>query len=104
VVGRYLIKQPDGRLAIYSEGVESWVQQDLTVEDYVSYCVGLAVREAERDARLRAAEVLDANCDLAMSLSFAEANATAKANGHEVLPGPLDEKLYAEMMDQRGDC
>jgi hypothetical protein len=99
MVGRYLIKQPDGRLAIYSDGVDAWLQQDLTADEYVAYRIAQAAKEAERDARLRATEVLAA--DYGIEMSFAEANATAKAHGHEVLPGPLDEKLYAEMMMER---
>jgi len=93
-MARQIIKQPDGRYAVFSFGTDRWVAWDLTREDYIER----RVAEAESEARASAARLLDeidASGGAAGGLgwTFAEANAVSKRSGGVVLAGPVDEEL-----------
>lgn len=94
-MGRVLIRQPDGLYAVFSSGTDRWIAVNLTREQYIERQALLAAQEA----RVEAARLLD-GVDAGRVYSgytFAEANARSKAFGGEVLPGPLDEELAAEI-------
>ena len=50
-MGSQIIRQPDGRLAIFSTVSESLVAVDLDDEQVVAWFIGEAVERAEHDAR-----------------------------------------------------
>jgi hypothetical protein len=86
-MGRQLIKQPDGLYAVFSSGTDRWVAVNLTREEYIERCAGLAALEA----RVEAARLLD-DVDAGLvygGYTFDEANAESAANGGEDLSGKL---------------
>ena len=104
-MGHQVIKQPDGLYAIFSSVVDSWIVYDATRQDVIDYYV----EQAEKDTREKVRRILDAVDDdprkayYQFAMTFAEANATSKAHGGEVLDGPVDEKLLAELTAAWGD-
>jgi hypothetical protein len=86
-VGRSVIKQPDGRYAVFSTGTDRWLAWDLTREQYAERCVKLAVTEALADAT-RLLDDVD-NGTYCAGYTFEEANAESAANGGEDLSGKL---------------
>jgi hypothetical protein len=95
-MARYLIKQPDGRLALFSDGVNAWLRWDMSPDDVVDYYAERAAESARQAAWRDIEEVLSGEiCGFAVT--FAEANARHKASGYRPLPGPVDEELYAEL-------
>jgi hypothetical protein len=105
-MGRQVIKQPDGLYAIFSSITDTWIVYDATRQEIVDYYVEVAVKDAKRDA-LRVLDAVDENPRKAyyqFTMTFAEANATSKAHGGELLPGPVDEKLLAELTTAWGNA
>lgn len=92
-----IIKQPDGKLAIFSHGVDSWIRGDMTAEDVGEYYASRAADNARASAleTARAALAGEPGAGLGM-YTFAELNAIARKHGHEPLPGPVDEKMLRE--------
>jgi hypothetical protein len=104
-MGHQVIKQPDGRYAIFSSVVDSWIVYDATRQDVIDYYVEKAAEDARRSAT-RTLDLIEedprkAYCQFTMT--FAEANATSKHSGGEVLDGPVDEKVLAELAAAWGD-
>jgi hypothetical protein len=98
-MGYQIVKQPDGRLAIFSDGMDCWLRWDMNAAE----CAEWFAKRAADSARISAAHQIDLvladspfayGCD---AYTFAELNATSKASGHEVLDGPVDEKTYARL-------
>ena len=86
-MGRQIIRQPDGRYALFSTGTDRWVAWDLTREQYIDR----RAEEAAREARADAAELLD-DVDAGLvyaGYTFEEANAESVENGGEDLSGKL---------------
>jgi hypothetical protein len=84
-MGRSVIKQPDGRYAVFSTGTDCWVAVNLTREEYIERQSLLAAQEA----RVAAARLLD-DVDAGLVYSgytFEEANAESAAHGGEDLSG-----------------
>lgn len=101
-MGHQIVKQPNGKLAIYSDGVSGWLRSNMTVDDVAEYYAERAAKDARDSARKTAELVINDKARKAyyqFTETFAACNAHAKASGHEVLPGPVDEKLYAELMN-----
>lgn len=77
-MGRQVIKQPDGRLAIWSSNSDTWVVVDAEPEEVVDYFVQHAARDARRSAEATVAAVVedrprDVYYQFAMSFEEAEA-------------------------------
>ena len=86
-MGRQIIRQPDGRYALFSTGTDRWVAWDLTGEQYIER----RVEEAAREARADAARLLD-DTDAGLvyaGYTFEEANAASVEHGGEDLSGKL---------------
>jgi hypothetical protein len=84
-MGRSVIKQPDGRYAVFSSGTDTWVAANLTREQYIEWRAEQAVREARADAawlldRMDEGEVYG-------WYTFEEANAESVEHGGEDLSG-----------------
>jgi hypothetical protein len=105
-MGHQIIKQPDGRYAIFSSVVDSWIVYDATRQDVIDYYVKKAAKEAKRDAKRTLDLIEEDPCKAyyQFAMTFAEANATSKAHGGEVLDGPVDEKVLAELTAAWGDA
>lgn len=58
-MGQQIIMQPDGKLAIFSSVVDTWVVSDATPDDIVLYFSELGRADAERNARRQVEAVLD---------------------------------------------
>jgi len=86
-MGRQIIRQPDGRYALFSTGTDRWVAWDLTREQYIDR----RAEEAAREARADAARLLD-DTDAGLvyaEYTFEEANAESVEHGGEDLSGKL---------------
>jgi hypothetical protein len=104
-VGHQVIKQPDGRYAIFSSFTDTWIVYDATRQDVIDYYVEKATEDAKRDTA-RTLDLIEESPRKAyyqFAMTFAEANAESKASGGEVLDGPVDEKLLAELTAAWGD-
>jgi hypothetical protein len=105
-MARQIIKQPDGRYAVFSTGTDRWISFNMTRQGLIEQ----AEQQAAQDARARTAALLD-EVDAAQDVhevypygwTFAEANAHSKDSGGIVLDGPVDEQLLEEFAAQRGD-
>jgi hypothetical protein len=98
-MGHQVIKQPDGKYAIFSSFTDTWIVYDATRQDVIDYYAEKAAKDA-REAAARLLDDVDENPRKAyfqFAMTFAEANAQSKASGGEVLDGPVDEKLLAEL-------
>jgi hypothetical protein len=90
-----VIKQPDGKLAIFSSETDSWEAWNLTPRKAAKWFAGQAAQEAGA----RAQRVIDAVLhgeppySRQAALTFAEANARSRHYGGEVLDGPVDAEL-----------
>jgi inosine/xanthosine triphosphate pyrophosphatase family protein len=95
-----VIKQPDGKLAVFSSYSDTWVCWDGTPDEVVEYFAEKAANDARKSARETVEHVMadqprEAYYQFAMT--FAEANARSRHYGGEVLEGPVDAELLAEM-------
>lgn len=101
-MGHQIIKQPDGRLAIYSDGVDNgcWLRWDMSEEDVVEYYAERAAKSARESARRTVRHVVQDEPRKAyyqFTMTFAEANAHNKVwHGDQGPEGPVDEKTYWE--------
>jgi hypothetical protein len=57
-MGYQVIKQPDGKLAIFSSYTDSWAEKDLLPADVINFFADIAESEARRDATKIVANVL----------------------------------------------
>jgi hypothetical protein len=55
-VGHQIIRQPDGKLAVFSSVVDDWILFDASPEELLDYYAGKAAAAARRDTQ----QVLDA--------------------------------------------
>jgi len=108
-MGFQVIKQPDGRLAVFSSYSDCWAVWDGSREEVAGWfaeqenATGLT-----RDAVLRKIDlVLSGDAVKAYgrpwTMDFAAANAKSKYHGGEVLEGPLDEGLLAFLEEPLDD-
>lgn len=105
-MGHQIVKQPDGRLAIFSDGVNDWLVWDATPDEIVEYYAKRAADSARDSARRTVEAVME---DRAREVycqfveTFAHLNAIAKATGSTEGPdGPVDEDVLREWHEVRG--
>jgi hypothetical protein len=99
-VGHQIIKQPDGKYAIYSTGVDAWIFYDGTAEEVVDFYVEKAEKEARRHTQ-EILDLLDENPKRAyfqFTMTFEEADAASAAGQGKTL-----EQLRAEEEDYDPD-
>jgi hypothetical protein len=101
-MGHQVIKQPNGLLAIYSDGVDAWLRWDMTPKQVEKYYARRAYKEAKQAAHRTVAAVMADNPREAyyqFTMTFAEANAHSRAGqgGDEGPEGPVDEALYQKL-------
>lgn len=105
-MGHQIVKQPDGRLAIFSDGVDAWIVWDATPDEIVEYYAERAAESARDSARRTVDNVINDDprksyCQF--TATFAELNAVHKATGQTEGPdGPVDEATLREWYEQRG--
>jgi hypothetical protein len=95
-----VIKQPDGKLAIFSSYSDSWACWDGSPEEVVDWFAERAAADARKSAQTVVNAVLADTPQTVyyqFALTFAEANAHSKSGGGEVLEGPVDPVLLAEL-------
>ena len=99
-MGTQIIRQPDGRLAIMDWDT-GWAAWDGTPEEVVEWYAARAAEESRDTIRRRIAAVLAGDPERVYgrqwTLTFAEAQAHSQHVGGEVLDGPLDADLLAEL-------
>ena len=86
-MGRCVIRQPDGRYAVFSTGTDRWIATDMTRDQYIEWRVKRAAQEARADAA-RLLDDLDAGLVYA-GYTFEEANAESVEHGGEDLSGKM---------------
>ncbi len=101
-MGHQIIKQPNGNLAIYSDGVGAWLRWDMTPKQVEKYYARRAYKEAKRAAHEAVEAVMDdrpREVYAQFTMTFEEANAHSRAGqgGDEGPEGPMDEALYEEL-------
>lgn len=109
-MGHQIVKQPDGRLAIFSDGNDGgcWIRWDMTVVEVGDYYAGRAADSA-RESALRTARLVSQDKASEAYYQFTETfdklNATSKYNGHTVLDGPVSQKRLDDLaaMDAEWD-
>jgi hypothetical protein len=77
-MGHQIIKQPDGRLAVFSSVVDDWIIRDATQQELEDYYAGEAATKARKDTRRVCEAVLAGNARSVyyqFAMSFAEAEA-----------------------------
>lgn len=77
-MGHQIIRQPDGKLAVYSSGVDAWMIVDSSPEELLDYYAERAADDARRSARRTIDAVLaDAPQQVyyQFAMTFDEANA-----------------------------
>jgi hypothetical protein len=87
-VGHQVIKQPDGRLAIFSDGVEDWIITDATQQEIEDYYADKAADRARESARETCEAVLAGNasniyCQFTMTYEGAMRRSRIHAKGTE---------------------
>lgn len=101
-MGHQIIKQPDGRLAVFSSFVDSWILANASPQELEDYYADQAAELAREQARetikhVLAGEPVKAYYQFAMSV--AEADEIAKEHGNLT----LEETLEAGDRAQAGD-
>lgn len=69
-MGAQIVRQPDGRLAVFSSVVDSWIVYDATGDELVEYFATEAAEEARRQAR-RAIDAVERGDARAVYFQFA---------------------------------
>lgn len=85
-MGHQIIVQPDGRLAVFSSVVDSWIVMDATPGELADFYAERAAEDARRGTRETLAHVLAGEprqvyCQFAMT--FDEANGESREHGGE---------------------
>ena len=81
-MGRQIIRQPDGKLAVFSTGTDTWVRRDATPDELVEHYAERAAEVARASARREIAEVL-AGQMRGYGYTFDEANENSRERGGE---------------------
>lgn len=100
-MGYQIIKQPDGRLALFSSYSDCWVAWDVTAEEVAEWfrCQSGPV-DMEKVARYTELVLADRAVEAysrTWVMTFAEAQAHSWHHGGEVLPGPVDQELLVTL-------
>lgn len=81
-MGKQVILQPNGKLALFSTNSDTWHRYDCTPEELIDYFAAMAEEDARRSAIRTIAQVLAyENPYYQFALSFEEANEMSKAHG-----------------------
>ena len=85
-MGHQIIRQPDGKLAVFSSVTDTWILMDAAPADLEDYYAERAAEDARRSARetlehVLAGEPRKAYCQFAMT--FDEANQSSRESGAE---------------------
>lgn len=83
-MGHQIIRQPDGKLAVYSSGTDTWIISDATPGDLEDYYAERAAEDARRSTRKTLEHVLAGDprkvyCQFTMT--FDEANEASRESG-----------------------
>lgn len=89
-----IIRQPDGRLAVFNGCDDVWLAWDLTRDEVTEFFAEMAARDS-REATGRIIDKVLAGepsevYGRQFAMTFAEANALSGHYGGDVLPGPVD--------------
>ena len=91
-MGYQIIRQPDGRLALFSSYSDSWAEWDLTADEVREWFAQRPPCSPE-DVDRKLGPVLEGKAQEAYGrtwvMTFAEAQAHSWHHGGEVLPGPV---------------
>jgi hypothetical protein len=103
MVGHQISKQPDGKLAIFSDGVDGgcWLRWDMTPDEVVEYYAERAAQNARESVWRTVNHIVNDEPRKAYYQfyePFAVLNATSKYNGHDVLDGPVDRKTLDDLV------
>jgi hypothetical protein len=85
-MGHQIIRQPDGKLAVFSSVVDSWIIMDATPEDLGDYYAEKAAEDARRDVARVLEHVLSGELRKAyfqFVMTFDEANQGSREHGGE---------------------
>ena len=87
-MGHQVIRQPDGKLAVFSSGTGRWIRWDCEPEELVEWYAQRAAEDARRSARNTVDAVLAGTeiYDPRFVLTFEEANKESGESGGVVLP------------------
>ena len=80
-MGRAVLRQPDGRVAVWSTFVDDFVLYDATFQEYEDWLVEQAVREAKEQAAKDIAEVEQRGSTSRMGRTF-ESAMSSRNNRH----------------------
>jgi hypothetical protein len=99
-MGYQIIRQPDGRLALFSSHADSWAAWDMTPEEVREWFAArppCSPAEVDRKLELVLAGQADEAYGRTWAMTFAEAQAHSWHHGGEVLNGPVAEELLVEL-------
>jgi hypothetical protein len=85
-MGHQIIKQPDGRLAVFSSVVDDWIIRDATQQELEDHYAEEAAKKAREDTRHICEAVLADNARsvyFQFAKTFDEANAEAQWNADD---------------------
>jgi hypothetical protein len=85
-VGHQIIRQPDGRLAVFSTGVDAWVRKDSTPADLEDWYAARAAEDSRLSTRRALEDLAEAEArggDPLFRLTFDEANRESRGHGGE---------------------
>jgi hypothetical protein len=85
-MGHQIIKQPDGKLAVFSSGTDTWILSDATAADLEDYYAERAAEDARRSARETLEHVLAGESRRVyrqFAMTFDEANQSSRESGGE---------------------
>ena len=85
-MGHQIIRQPDGKLAVFSSFVDSWILMDATPEDLGDYYAEKAAEDARRGVARVLEHVLAGEPRKAyyqFTMTFEEANQSSREGGYE---------------------
>lgn len=94
-MGHQIIKQPDGKLAVFSTGVDDWIIQDATADELVEYYATRAAEDARRSARETCNEVLADRAGMMygqFTMTYDEAEELRRIR-HDPLSVPTQEEM-----------
>lgn len=100
-MGRAVMRQPDGRLAVWSTFVDDFVLYDATPEEYEDWVVEQAVEEAKVQARRDLEAVEQRGTSSVAGRTFDKALATR--NARHGLPQDDSDLPFAEWVEKHSD-
>lgn len=93
-MGHQIIKQPDGRLAVFSSVTDSWILTNASPEELADYYAERAAQEARELARVTIGLVMTdqpVRAYYQFAMSVREADEAARKQGNKTLQETLEE-------------